>query len=73
MIQRRKLSDTLTVLAGVFVFWTILATPTALGVFLYGHDYNAAFIGALAGSGPLGVAICGSLAIVCHPANKFGD
>ena len=66
MIPRRKLGDTLTVLAGLFVFWTIFATPAALGLFLYGNDYNAAFLGALAGSGPLGVAICGSLAIVCQ-------
>ena len=69
-MPRQRFSDIMTIIVACFGLWTLFAVPTVLGVVASAEDrtsLNLLLLGAIAGVGPVGVLITGTLAVISHP------
>ena len=66
----QRFSDIMTMIVACCGLWTLFAVPTVLGVVASTENLtslNFLLLGAIAGVGPAGVLIAGTLAVISHP------
>ena len=66
----QRFSDIMTIIVACCGLWTLFAVPTVLGVAASSEDLtflNLLLLGGIAGVGPAGVLIAGTLAVISHP------